>query len=401
MMLQNKKFTIFLSILLAIFLWVYVVAVENPPTKVKVPNVPIKLVNVDSLNQRGLAISSEEDYFMDVIVEGARSDVLKISADDIEAKADVFGYGVGQNDIPVTITVPDSVSVANQKNNRLTVTIEEMVSVYKPVNVVFNGAADSKQEATVSSITPKEVEVKGAKSKVASIKSVNAYLDISELTTTPKSFTTELTAVDFRGQSVKNIKLSSDTADIEAEIYQTKEVPLEVDVTGEVNKAYQVTSMDVPQKVKIKGLKEDLQDISKVTAEPVDISKVTATTDIPLTIKLPRGVMLAQESKKTAVSIAIKGISVKEFEIPSSSITANGLGDKLSLVINTQTVNVKVSGKEADVAKLTEADVNLSIDLTGLEAGIYTVPLKVEKENGISDISVTPEEIHITINEAV
>ncbi|QIB68205.1 hypothetical protein Ami103574_02265 [Aminipila butyrica] len=400
-MLQNKNFTKLLSILLAVFLWVYVVAVENPPTKVRIPNVPITLVNVDSLNQRGLAISSDEDYFMDVVIEGARSDVLKVSASDIVAKVDVFGYGVGENEIPVTVTLPDSVSVANQKDNRIVINIEEMVSVYKTVNVIFNGSVDSKQEATVSSVTPKEVEVKGAKSKVASVKSVNAYIESSELTTEEKSFTADLTAVDANGQTAKNIQLSSDTADIKAVIYQIKEVPLEVAVTGEVNGAYQVTSMDVPEKVKIKGLKEDLAGVDKITADPVDISTVTATTELPLNMKLPQGVMLAQDSTKAAVSIVIKGITVKEFEIPNSSITVNGLGEKLSLVINTQSVNVKVSGKEASVEKMTAADISLSIDLTGLETGIYTVPLTVHKAAGISDITVDTEEIHITINEAV
>nr|WP_315023739.1 CdaR family protein [uncultured Aminipila sp.] len=400
-MLQNKNFTKLLSLVLAIFLWVYVIAVENPPTKVKIPNVPIKLVNVESLNQRGLAISSDEDYFMDIVIEGTRSDVLKISANDIIATADVFGYGVGENYIPVTVTLPDSVSVADQKTTRLTINIEELVSVYKPVNVIFNGAIDPKLEATVLNITPEEVEVKGAKSRVASVKSVNAAIDVSQLTGKSQVFTAELSTVDSKGQSVKNIKLSSDTADIEAAVDQIKEVPLEVAVLGEVDKAYQVTNMNVPQKVKIKGLKEDLEKISKVTADPIDISKVTATTEIPLSVKLPKGVMLAQESQKAAVSIDIKGISVKEFEIPSSSITALGLGEKLSLVINTQSVKVKVSGKEADVEKLTAEDIGLSIDLTGLGAGIYTVPLKTEKEGGVSEILVTPSEIHITINEAV
>lgn len=400
-MLQNKNFTKLLSLVLAMFLWVYVVAVENPPTKVKIPSVPIKLVNVESLNQRGLAISSDEDYYMDIVIEGTRSDVLKISANDIIATADVFGYGVGENYIPVTVTLPDSVSVADQKTTRLTINIEELVSVYKPVNVVFNGKLDPKFEPTVFSITPEEVEVKGAKSKVASVKSVNAAIDVSKLTTKSQVFTTDLSTVDAKGQSVNNIKLSSDTADVEAAVYQIKEVPLEVEVSGEVAKAYQVTSMNVPQKVKIKGLKEDLEKISKVTADPIDISKVNATTEIPISVKLPKGIMLAQDSEKAAVSIDIKGISVKEFEVPSSSITPLGLGEKLSLVINTQSVNVKVSGKEADVEKLTAEDIGLSIDLTGLGAGIYTIPLKIEKEDGVSEILATPSEIHITINEAV
>lgn len=400
-MLQNKNFTKFLSLVLAIFLWVYVVTVENPPTKIKIPNVPIQIVNTESLIQRGLAINSDEDYFMDIVIEGTRSNVLKISANDITAKADVFGYGVGENYIPVTVTVPDTVSVANQKTTRLPINIEELVSVYKPINVIFTGSIASKYESTVLDITPKEVEVKGAKSKVASVNSVNANIDVSKLTDKPQVFTTDLVTVDAQGENVKNIKLSANTADINAAIYETKEVPLEVEVIGEVASAYQVTNMDIPEKVQIKGLKHDLKNINKVTATAIDISNVTATTEIPISIDLPNGIILAKDSEDVAVNIVIKGISVKDFEIPNSKITAIGLEEKLSLVINTQSVNAKISGKEADIEKITEEDIELSIDVTDLEPGMYTVPLKYKETDGISEIVVTPSEIHITINEAV
>lgn len=401
MMLQNKNFTKLLSIFLAIFLWVYVVAVENPPTTIKIPNVPIKLVNTESLIQRGLAINSDEDYYMDISIEGTRSDVLKISADDIIATADVFGYGVGENYIPVTVTLPDSVTIANQKITRLTINIEELVSVYKPINVIFKGEIDSELEATIFDITPEEVEVKGAKSKVASVNSVDTIVDVSKLSNKTQIFTSKLVTVDKNGEAVSNIKMSSDTVDIEAAIYKTKEVPLEVEVYGEVDKAYQVTDMKVPQKVEIKGLEKDLEDVNVVTATAININNVTATTEIPLSIDLPDGIVLAHDSEDVAVSISIKGISVKEFEIPNRDILPNGLSENLSLVVNTQSVNVKVSGKEADIETLMAEDIGLSIDLTEMEPGIYVVPLIIEEEEGVSEIVVTPNEIHITINEAI
>lgn len=400
-MLQNKNFTKLLSLVLAISLWIYVVTVENPPTKIKIPNVPIQIVNAESLNQRGLAINSDENYFMDIVIEGTRSNVLKISSNDIIAKADVFGYGVGENYIPVTVTVPDTVSVADQKTTRLAVNIEELVSVYKPINVVFDGAVSSKYEATVLNITPKEVEVKGAKSKVADVNSVNATIDVSTLTDKTKVFQTGLSTLNENGETVKNVKLSSDTANIEAAVYQTKEVPLDVEVSGEVSKAYQVTGMNVPKKVKIKGLKENLQKVERVTAQAIDITDVTATTEIPISVDLPKGIMLANSSKDISVSIIIKGISIKEFEVPNSSISATGLGENLSLVVNTESVAVKASGKETDIETLNQKDIKLSIDVTGLEPGIYTVPLTIDEIDGMSELVLTPSEIHITINEAV
>ncbi|MFV0516111.1 MAG: YbbR-like domain-containing protein [Aminipila sp.] len=400
-MLQNKNFTRLLSLALAIFLWVYVVTVENPPTKIKFSSIPVKLVNVESLNQRGLAINSDEEFRIDIVIEGKRSDVLKVSTSDIIATADVFGYGIGENYIPVTVTVPDTVRVAEQKPNKLIINIEELVSVYKPISVVYSGSSKENQEPTIVSMTPQEVEVKGAKSRVAKVSSVYATIDVTKLTHTPQLFTSDLYTIDAKGQPVSNIRLSSDTVDIESAIYETKEVPLEVEIVGDVDGKYKVTEMRVPEVVKLKGLKENLDKINKITAKPIDISTVTATTDIPISLNLPHGIMLAQKSENLAVSISIKGIGVKEFEIPSSSITSEGLDQGLSLVINTQSVIVRVSGNEADVERLTAEDLMLSVDLTGLQPGIHTLPLKLEEKTGTMEMTATPKEIHITINEAV
>lgn len=400
-MLQNKNFTKVISLVLAIFLWIYVVSVENPLTKVKIPNVAVQLLNVETLSQRGLALSEDEEYYVDVVIEGKRADVLKIAASDVGVTADVFGYSIGKNDIPITVTVPDSVTVADLRTGKIAVSIEELVSVYKSVKVLFSGVIPKGTEPTIFDIEPEEVEVKGAKSKVASVADVTATVDVDQLGSERSAFAADLHAIDANGEVVSGVKLSASSVQLTGAVFETKEVPLNLEVTGEVSAKYEVTKMDVPEKVTIKGLKVDVSKVNSVTAAAIDISSISSTTEIPINMTLPTGVMLSEESKEAAVSVTIKGISVKEFEIDSSNITYEGLSERLSVVVNTPSVVVNASGKESIITNMTADDMHLSIDLTDLGAGVHTVPVKLSYEENLSEGLVTPSEIHITINEAV
>ncbi|MBN7773855.1 CdaR family protein [Clostridium aminobutyricum] len=400
-MLQNKTFVKVLSVVLAVFLWIYVVSVENPTTKLKIPNVPVQLLNMETLTDRGLALTEDGEYYVDVVIEGKRADVLKIAANDISATANVLGYNLGTNNVPVSVTVPDSVSVSDVRTSMIPITIESLVSIYKPITVLFSGTIESGTEPTAFDLSPDEVEVKGAKSKVASVSEVTTTIDVTQLKTDKNILTTDLHAVDKNGNLVSGVKLSASKAYLTAAVFETKEVPLNLEVTGQVSNKFEVTSLNIPKKVKIKGLKDTVSKIQSVTAASIDISSISSTADIPVKVNLPSGIMLSDDSKHPVVSINIKGISVKEFDIDSSKIGFEGLAEGLSVVVNTQSVKVSASGKESVITNLTEDEIHLSIDLTDLETGIRTVPVKLSCDQTLSESSVTPSEIYITINEGV
>lgn len=397
-MLRNKNVVKLVSLAFAIILWVYVVAVENPPTKVKVSNIPIAVVNAESLSQRGLAINSEDGYYMDIVIQGTRSDVLGVSAEDIIATADVFGYNEGEHYIPVSVTVPNNVSVAEQKTNSITVKIEPLVSVYKDVSVEFVGKIDEKQEPTVFQTLPEEIEVKGAKSRVAYVKQVKAVVNTETLTTDKQSFSVELSAVDANGNEVKNVHLSSKTATIEAAMYEMKEVPLKVDIKGEVDSVYEVSQMSVPEKIKIKGLHKDLKGIDSIKAKAVDLSGIVGTTDIPLELEMPEGIFLAQESENIAINVVIKGISVKQFEVPGTEVVMSNVSDGLFSAVNSESVIIKVSAKEELIDDITLESLNVRVDLKDLKEGLHVVPILVDQTEDMVKVVVEPAQVNVTIS---
>ena len=400
-MLRNKNVVKLVSLAFAIILWVYVVAVENPPTKVKVSDVPITIVNAESLTQRNLALNAEDDYHMDIIISGTRSDVLSVSADDITATVDVYGYNEGEHYIPISVTVPNSVDIAELKTNSIAVRIEPLVSVNKDINIEFAGDIAENQEPTVFKTLPEEIEVKGAKSRVARVKEVKAVVGVENLTTAKQIFTADLSPLDANGNEVKNVHLSAQSIIIEAAMYEMKEVPLKVEIKGQVDSVYEVADLNVPETVKIKGLHADLKSIEEIEAKDVDISKVMATADIPLELELPEGIMLAKESENACVSIIIKGISVKQFDIPYGDLQNlmttpdNGLFS----AIMTETVKIKVSAKEEVINNLTLDQLNLRVDLKGLtKEGSYMVPVQFDQPADVVKVVVEPAEVNVMLS---
>lgn len=80
----TKDFTIkLLSLVLAFLLWLYVMGEENPEIPYEINDVPVKLINSDTLEKKGLIVLDEKNYTVNVKVRGRRSDVLNIAAQNI------------------------------------------------------------------------------------------------------------------------------------------------------------------------------------------------------------------------------------------------------------------------------------------------------------------------------
>lgn len=308
-MLKNNTVLKILSVLIAVCLWMYVMGNVNPMTTQTIENVPVELLNQDTLQERGLAIRGGLGFSVDIVVEGNRSVLHELDKDKIKATVDVFGYEAGQNSVPVQVEVPDNVRLKEVKTPRIEITVEELISAYKKVDVKFVGKAASGTEPGVVATSPSEIEVKGAKSLVNAVKTVQARLNAAELTDEPKSFQAKLQALNPNGEQIYDVTLSAETAEVEAALYHTKTVPLEVKTIGSLPKGHELEDMSVPEEIKISGMKEDLDSIEKIETEPVDMSRITNNTEIELKPIFPSGIQASQGSKKMVAEIKIKRLT--------------------------------------------------------------------------------------------
>lgn len=305
-MLKNNTVLKILSVLIAICLWMYVMGSVNPVITQTVENIPVELLSEDTLEQRGLAVRGNTGFSVDIVVEGKRSTLHELDKNKIKATVDLFGYEEGQNSVPVQVEVPEGIGLKEVKTPRIEITVDELISAYKKVEVRFTGKYESGTEPGILATSPAEIEVKGPKTLVDAVETVQAKVNAGELTSESQTFQSKLRALDKDGEQVYDVTLSAETAEVDAVLYRTKTVPLEVKVIGNLPRDYELTEWFVPGEITICGSKEDLEDIEKLETEPVDMSQIKNSTTLELTPDFPDGVQLSTGSKKPVAEIQIK-----------------------------------------------------------------------------------------------
>ncbi len=402
-MLQNKTFNKIISVVIAVILWAYVIQIVNPTITGRITDIPVRIVNTENLTQRGLAIVGDGDYTVSITIEGRRTDVNNVTRDQITAIADVFGYTAGaDNSVPVTVTLPDTVSLSGNRTIRIHVGIEELVTVHENVVIEYVGDLPANTEPGDITIEPSAIDVKGAKSDIANVHHVSAQVDASALSATGAQIVAAAVPVNADGERVEGVSLSANSVTYTSTLYYTREVPLDIQVIGEPSDNYEMTGIYVPETVTIRGTRSAISTIERVKAQPIDISDITATTSIPVVCELPEGVTLANASSNLAVGVGIKGLSEGDVIVTSDEILVSGADEGVNAEINTAYVKVTASGREAVVEELTSDFFELSVDVAGLETGMHEVPVLVRvkaQELGLKNVSVDPATVYVTISD--
>lgn len=395
-MLRNKKVLMLLSLVIALFLWVYVVAVENPPTERRITNIPINFEHYDDLEERGLAINYDERPRMEIVIAGTRSDVMKVDVDDVLATADLTGYGKGQNYVVVTVKVPRKVDLVEQKTQVIPINVEKLKKINKKVTVFFEGTVAKDFEPKLFSQEITEVQVKGAAGQVAKVASVSANLEIKKLADHEKNYKIKITARDLQGKIVPGVRLSENYLQVTAGMYALKTVNLELDLKREPSAEYQISGMDYPSTLNIRGFIHNIKDVEKIVSEPVYLDELKESGSIPLKLVIPEDIEVL-DADDLKLEVKLRGLDSEDFYFEAKDLKIKGISEGKTAIPGEQKIRIRAVGKADDIEKLYKSDIELYVDLSGLDVGEHRVPIKVERADRLPSITVEPEEITINI----
>jgi YbbR domain-containing protein len=259
----------------------------------------------------------------------------------------------------------------------------------------------------VTVTNPNVLNVSGPASIVREIDSVVASIDVDGMSV---NLTDNVLPVlyDADGNEVDTtrLKLSNTTVTISAKILNVKQVPLVFSTTGSPYGDYRVVEISSsPEKVKVKGTSAALNPLVSIVI-PGDVLDVTGarediSTTIDITEYLPDGVELVNSSDvNVAVKVRIEAYEEKEFRIPQSDISVEGLGKGYKLSFDLSMIPVKISGLQQDLDRLSVSDLKASIDVSGLEEGDHEVTLTVELDEETYAYWPITVEVHIEDKEA-
>ena len=396
-MLKNKKVTLILSIAFAIALWAYVVGEVNPSTTKTFINVPVELINEEILEEQGLAVAQEEDIVTEVTVEGNRSSVRNLKESKISATVDVGSCGRGKHTLEVDVEVPNDLKVKDIKDQEVDITVEDLITSEVPVKAMLSGKLADNEEMGKINISPGTVTVSGAESLVEKVSYMSAVIPSSELEYKEKTFELEAVPVNSKGGEIGGVRAALDRVSVSASLVYSREVPLKVETVGEIPDDYDLDEIVIPDTITIKGAKRDIDKVEEITAEDIDISGVTKTTEIAVRPILPDNIEVADSSSNLKVRVVIKKTSEKSITLKGSVVKLTGLAEGLKGEVKTEEIKVYVTGSRSVTEGMGESDFNVTANLSGLDKGMQEVSVYVNSSRGFKSITWSPKNISVEI----
>ncbi len=395
-MLKSKKFNIVLAILAAVVLWAYVLGEVNPNTSDTIRGVPITFANEDMLEAEGLTILQTSAQAVNIHISGNRNDVNRVEAGDFTVICDVEGLQEGESTVRLTVTGPDTVTIDRISEEKITVTVDELVTAEKNIEVVISGEVSADQEPYVVETSSDTVQVTGAATLIDRITSVNAIVDVGSVTDEMRTLTLELVPVDEQGSTVENVALSQSRINVTIVMMTKKTVALDVPVTNQNAGGFERT-VDVPKTIVIKGTEEDLAAVDSISCETVDLAGITEDTEVRLTPVLPEGIQVSSESEGLSASVTVKPLSSASFTFDEGDIQIINRDSSLTYTISPVEITVEATGTQSVIDALEKGDFTLTVDAASLGTGTVTASVTVTCDGQVQTIESSVNRVEITI----
>ena len=278
-----------LAFLIAVFLWLIVVNIDDPVDDKTFSNIPVQVTHeeviTDNNNTYQIVDNTQE---VNVTVTAQRSVLDKIKAEDIQATADMKELTL-RTQVPIEITIKGYAgkyekATANPRN--LQIQIDEEAKNNFPITPTTTGTVRGGYEVGALKAVPEKVTLRGPKRIINSIAKVTAEADVSGLSE-DETVEAKLVLYDANNnvidQTLLANNLGKEGVSVEVELLQVKSVPIEVD-TSDVSAAegYKLGKITVePQEVEITGDKTTLAGVSKISipASALQLDNLTQKTD--------------------------------------------------------------------------------------------------------------------------
>ena len=151
-----------------------------------------------------------------------------------------------------------------------------------------------------------------------------------------------------------------------------------------------------PDEIAIAGSVGALKNIESIETEVIDISDVTADSEIEIVPVLPEGVYLSDKNSSLVLEVTVEGDTEETFTIADSDIKLTGVADQVVYHFSKDTFNVTVLGSRDELDALTKDDVLLVADVSGIRKGESAeVTLAVSIRGSELSTSVSPETVTV------
>ena len=382
---NNSKIKI-ISLLSAMVLWMYVMAIVDPEETKLFENIPVTITNKNELNERDLVIYPEQDLTTNIYVTGKLSNLKKVTKDDINVYGQINNPLEGNNEIYLKVSTSQRVNY-DFKNPVMIVTLEKIISEDKSIKVDITGSGKNNVDNIMLQDNIDKVSISGPRSLVNKVKRVVGTVKVNgELNDFSQSI--KLEPVDAKGKVVEGIELEKDSVNVNITLLTQKTVPITLKLSDNSESGVNYTMSQ--NTVTIKGKKDIVDSINDIETQPVKLSEILPGTSKDIYLQVPSGITI--ETKY----ITIKKNAVAEYTYTAEDIEIRNNIENIdkSKIKIPNSINVSIEYLQS-IGSINKDDIKLYIDLNEVSLEDNTCKIKYESIYEIEKINIDPDTVTI------
>lgn len=386
---NNSKIKI-ISLLSAMVLWMYVMAIVDPEETKLFENIPVTITNKNELNERDLVIYPEQELTTNIYVTGKLSNLKKVTKDDINVYGQINNPLEGNNEIYLKVSTSQRVNY-DFKNPVMIVTLDKIISEDKSIKVDITGSGKNNVDNIMLQDNIDKVSVSGPRSLVNKVKRVVGTVKVNgELNDFSQSI--KLEPVDANGKVVEGIELEKDSVNVNITLLTQKTVPITLKLSDNSESGVNYTMSQ--NTVTIKGKKDIVDSINDIETQPVKLSEISPGTSKDIYLQVPSGITIETKYITIKKNSEENAVEVYTYTAKDIEIRNNIENIDKSKIKFPNSINVSIEYLQSE-GSINKDDINLYIDLNEVSLEDNTCKIKYESIYEIKKINIDPDTVTI------
>jgi YbbR domain-containing protein len=382
------------SLLAAIALWVAVTDAENPEETFDFSGgISVRAVNIP----QGLAVGSIQEDVVFVRVRTTEEIFEQLTTDDFTAVVNMSAERQPTSTKAIDVdSTRDGVEIVGWTPSSTQVTLEEETS--KQVTVQVNRQGTPAQGATISSLeaSPTTVRVTGAASLVQRVQSAAVDVNLTGVRVSQQQQYT-LSARDTSGADLRPLRIEPASAEVRISVTQVEVswgVTVSLQTRGSVADGYNLVSATVdPPLITIQGPLEQVQAITFVPTEEIDLTNLRANQTRTVRLQLPASI----KSQRDSVSVTLRiEPQTGDFNFPVAP-TIENVPAEMRATLQTTSISVILRGQVPVLRALPVGSVRATVDAKGLSPGVHVLDATVTVPQGVTLLSYEPRQVVVVL----
>lgn len=232
-------------------------------------------------------------------------------------------------------------------------------------------------------ITPEVVTIISSESIIEQIAMVKIFIDVTDLKESIRNREVPVSVYDIQGNDL-NVLVEPESVTVSVPVDRpSKTVPLTVETKGDLPEEFEMDRLEAPEEIEVFGKREILSEITEVSTEEIDLSKIEKSDTYEVNLELPDDVVANDET----IEVIIELNESKVFkDIP---IDTDGPEDNITFVNPSDPkIDITATGSDTLMKNVSKQDIRSSIDVTGLNEGEHQVKINVD---GPDNVTFEPE----------